>query len=136
MTVRLSNLDAHRSPVRIGWRTRIEPAWSFDLDALACAANELGLTCQVVVGCVEYPRGRWGGMYSHEQGVHRIRVRRAHTAEKASRTLWHELEHARQHEAGRTAGTSSLRGQAYMQHPDEVDARAREAEHDRLPLAR
>lgn len=114
--------------VTVGWRTRIAPTWAFDLAAIDRAADELGVRGPIHVGCAEYPRGRWGGMYSYERGIHRVRVRRAHSALEASATIWHELTHARQQTRGERddGGTRSARGAAYDLHPREQEARANE----------
>lgn len=115
---------------RVGWSTNIAPAWDFDLGAIANACEVLGVKAPVVVGCAEYPRGRWGGMHSVERGEHRIRVRRAHSAAAASRTLWHELSHAAQSDRGVEGGTAALSGAAYTNDPREREARAAERNHD------
>lgn len=119
------------SRVRVGWRTNIAPAWEFDLAAIGRACDELGVYGQVEVGCAEYPRGRWGGMYSHERDVHRVRVGRRFGAEDASRILWHELTHAAQTERGELVDT---RGPGYWEHPLEVEARGNEWRADACPL--
>lgn len=124
--------------VTIGWHTRVPPAWEFDCAAIASAARELGVRGRIEVGCAEYANGRWGGMYSYERGVHRIRVKRASRAEYATRILWHELTHAAQHERGDTAGTRALGAgtEAYRNHPKEVEARATEEANAHRPLVR
>lgn len=127
-----------QSRVRVGWRTNIAPAWEFDLAAIGRACDELGVYGDVEVGCAEYARGRWGGMYSNERGVHRVRVGRRQSASEASRTLWHELTHAAQWERGERESTQAVfRDQgsaAYADHPKEVEARANEQRADDCPL--
>ena len=127
-------------PVRVGWRTRLEPEWTFDVDAIEHAARELGVTSPVVVGAVEYRRGRWGGMHRVERGEHRISVPRWQTPEEASRVVWHELSHAAQHDRGVKGGTKAVARAygwgAYMADPREVEARDAEANHERLALVR
>lgn len=129
-----------REQVRVGWRTAVDPDWGFDLDAIRAAVRELGLREPVQVGCAEYANGRWSGMYSHDADEgHRVRIGRRLSAEQASRTLWHELAHAAQRERGSTGGTRHLARRdraAYESDWREVDARAHEANHDRLPLTR
>lgn len=99
MTVMLNNLAASRSPVRVGWRTNEPCSWTFDLDALAAAARELGIERPIVVGAI---RGRGGHRKSGQHHVgadgHRITVLSRLPADAASRTLWHELRHAEQAE--------------------------------------
>lgn len=112
--------------VRVGWRTNIAPAWEFDLAAIGRACDDLAVYGDVEVGCAEYPRGRWAGMYSYERGIHRVRVGRRLSLADASRVLWHELTHAAQTERGETVSTAHLRGVAYYAHPLEVEARANE----------
>lgn len=130
-----------RANVRVGWTTNVRPTWAFDLDAIRQACEYLGVRAPVVVGCVEWDnrRGR-GGMHSYERGEHRIKVRRASDAERASRTLWHELSHAAQHDRGVKGGTLALRKsaghEAYMNDPREVEAREAEAWHHSMPLTR
>lgn len=121
--------------VRVGWTTNIPAAWEFDTVAIARACHELGVTGEVEVGCAEYARGRWQGMYSHERGIHRVRVGRRVSVEAASRILWHELTHALQHERGEREGTTRLRGDAYRLHPKEVEARSNEYRAELEPLA-
>lgn len=134
-----------RSQVRVGWRTNVEPSWEFDLDALALAARTLGLRLPIEVGCAEYPRGRWGGMHSCERRgtsyVHRVRVRRASSANSASRLLWHELAHAAQSER---LGTDAFdreyereeRRVGYERNPFEIEAREHEPRAYDHPLVR
>lgn len=138
------NAAVTRSQVSVGWRTNIEPRWSFDLDAIRQACEFLGVRERVVVGCAEYANGRWGGMYSWDErlgGVHKIRVKRAASAEGAGRILWHELTHAAQRERdGRSAGTRTIRREqgleAYRSHPAEVEARHNESYVEDLQLTR
>lgn len=125
--------------VRVGWTTREPCAWSFDTDAIAHACDQLGVEGEVAVGCAEYANGRWGGMYSYERGVHRVRVGRRLSAEAASRVLWHELTHAAQQSRGTIVSTLAVRrdegDDAYMAHPLEVEARANEQRAFAHPLA-
>lgn len=116
--------------VRVGWTTREPCEWSFDTNAIAHACDALGVIGDVEVGCAEYARGRWAGMYSHERGVHRVRVGRRLSVDEASRVLWHELTHAAQESRGEVADTCRVRREqghaAYMAHPHEVEARENE----------
>lgn len=133
-----------RRPVRVGWGTREQAAWAFDLDALNAAARELELRWSVIVGCAEYPAGRTGGRQSNErdegQWVHKIRVRRRGGAGEASRTLWHELAHCAQAERlgvdefDRQYDAHGRKGAAYWSNPFEVEARAYEARAADRPL--
>lgn len=142
-------LNAHReaTPVRVGWRTNLPPAWDFDLDAIAQAARELALRLPVVVGCAEYRRRTSGtaGCERDEHGrwYHRIAVRRATTALAASEIIWHELAHAAQAEqvgpehfdvAYSRAG--GRKGAGYRTNPYEIEARAHERRADTHPLVR
>lgn len=140
------SLAAALEPARvsIGWHTRTPAKWDFDLRAIARACEHLGVEQPVVVGCAEYANGRWAGMYSNERGTHKIRVRRSSSAHAASRTLWHELTHAAQHERGDSLDTgisasraSRLSAQAYNELPGEAEAKYNERLHARMfPLTR
>lgn len=131
-----------RAIVSVGWTTNIAPRWSFDLDAITRACELLGVRERVVVGCAEYPNGRWGGMYTWDErlgGQHKVCIVRAATAERASRLLWHELTHAAQYERGDDTDTRRLARRdysAYRSHPAEVEARRNESNHLMYPLTR
>lgn len=129
--------------VSVGWSTREQPAFWFDVRAIERAAERLGVVGPIQVGCAEYANGRWSGMYSNERGVHKIRVRRGSSARDASRTLWHELTHAAQHSRGdnlrsgmSTSARSRLSERDYAQLPGEAEAIANERLHDELALTR
>lgn len=127
--------------VRARPRVSVQPAGSqhasyeLDVDAIRTACEQLGLTRPVVIGFSL--SARWDGLYTPNGGAHRVSVNALGSGMAASRTLWHELEHARQHESGERdpAGTTHLRGRAYRDHPNEVAARRRESMHLILPLA-
>lgn len=139
----ISLADARRpAPARVGWSTNIPPEWEVDMDALRATLCALNFRNPVVLGPVEYPRGKWGGQYRYVRtgsgAQHRISLRRCESAAETGRTLWHELCHAHQQERGTRdpRGTTRLRGAAYRQHPNEIEARQWEARHDTHPLVR
>lgn len=139
MAVSLSALPVER--VRIGWRTRLQPAWSFDLAAIERAADLLGLTRPIVVGCIEGRRNTDGRAGERAFG-HRICVRRTLSAHEASATLWHELAHAQQ--AERTPdfnreydrATHGRGHDAYLANRYEAAARRMEARAGHHPLTK
>lgn len=139
MGISLSALPTTR--VRIGWRTRVEPTWAFDLDAIERAADLLELTRPIVVGCIE-GRNNTDGRAGERVFGHRICVRRALSAHDASATLWHELAHAQQ--AERTPdfdreyerATVGRGRAAYLANKYEVAARRMEARAGHHPLTK
>lgn len=112
-------------------------AWTYDRASIERAIAELGLARPVRIYMSNGRGGRRKSGLYRDAREHLIGVRRSLSVREASRTLWHELEHARQEESGERdpRGTARLRGDAYWSHPDEIAARAREAAHDRLALA-
>jgi hypothetical protein len=97
MAVSLSALLAP-APVQTNGRCAGN-GWTVDTAAVARACERLQLRCPVRV---HVARGRGGaskwGHHRFENGTHTIGVLAGATAEVASRTLWHELEHAVQRE--------------------------------------
>lgn len=75
--------------------------WRIDEQALIRACERLGLTRPVVAHVARGRGGRskWGHHSTNERGEHVIGVLAGASAVTASRTLWHELEHACQLEA-------------------------------------
>lgn len=130
--------------VTIGWQTRIPPAWTFDLDAIGAAANELGIAWPIQVGCANYANGRWSGMHSceHDRAPHIVRVGRLLGTHDASRTIWHELKHAEQAERlgvetyDREYARYGRKGPGYRSNPFEHEARECEARATAHPLVR
>lgn len=107
---------------------------TIDLGSLDDARVWLGITSPVRI---TWTNGRGGrskaGMHMHartDRGAHDVRVVRGQSAAEISRTLWHELEHARQSE--HVAGFARM--YATNPRPWEAQAVAREREHERWPL--
>lgn len=121
--------------------------WALDTDAIAGACDTLALARPVRVHVANGRGGRSNyGLHSYEDGAHVISVLRWLPAGHASRTLWHELEHARQleHRFGcddrafcaayqHAGGGRGPRGRA---NPFEVAARERERQAASFPLVR
>lgn len=112
-------------------------SWQLDVGALADAHAFLGLERPLRVHVANGRGGRSNyGLHSYEHGAHVISVLRRISPAKASRVLWHELEHARQleHDFGCDADAFCAayqragggRGPRGRQNPFEVDARASE----------
>lgn len=109
---------------------------ALDLRAIEDACAYLRLRSPVVI---TFTNGRGGrgklGMHMgsrHADGSHDVRVTRGQSNEQASRTLWHELEHARQDET--FPNFSALYTRDAWTY--ERAAEAREQEHERWPLVR
>lgn len=93
-------------------------AWRVDKRALERAREELG-----IVGAVRVSRVRWlkdcAGAYTGRDpsGVHRIVLLGTLAADRASKVLWHELEHVRQceHEHGGSYGRFWIRYRAQLE---------------------
>lgn len=123
---------AERTNVRIGTYTTTPPAWTFDLDAIADACEQLGVRMPVVVGCARYLSGRWAGMHGFANGEHSVNVGCSLDALEASAFLWHELTHAQQRErigpnfSREYADAGGRKGPGYERNRFEVAARANE----------
>lgn len=122
------------APARIG--ACASAAWAIDERALRRACERLGLQHPVVV---HITRGRGGrrksGLHRFERGEHVLSVVAGYGAVDASRTLWHELEHAAQLEAhGRDRFDALYRAESRANGYDlnrfEVAARRAERRHD------
>lgn len=110
--------------------------WRIDADALRRACARLGLERPVTV---HVTRGRGGrskrGLHRDTNGAHVISVVNYVSAERASRTLHHELAHAAQLERmGATAFHTSYdresRERGYHRNAYEVEARHAEQRHE------
>jgi hypothetical protein len=70
---------------------------AIDKEALELARSRLGIQDPVVVSIVHYKDPDIHGRYvDHRSGKHRISLAHDNTVKQASRSLWHELVHARQ----------------------------------------
>jgi hypothetical protein len=115
--------------------------WKLDREALGRAIEHLGITDRVEVR-YRYSRERRGRCRSW-RGLHRIVVCPSQSTEEASRTLWHELQHAADYERqyrelGPAAALASdkERELPYACRPSEIRARRAEGYHDTVgPLA-
>lgn len=88
--------EAH-APRAVSMGASAPAPWRVDQDALKRACERLALSRPVVV---HVTRGRGGrskrGLHRDANGAHVISVVNYVSAERASRTLWHELAHAQQ----------------------------------------
>ncbi len=124
--------------------------WVVDDEALKTAIQTLGIT----LPCIVYKPGHFrtkSGSYYFRNGYHSLQLYAYLDPERASRVLWHELEHARQKEAGeledygaqrrakRVMSTRNMSEEAlerYYTSPAEAKAKKAEDNHDWLPLVR
>jgi hypothetical protein len=117
----------------------------------AAAIAELGLEHPVVIYKPGHLRTK-GGSHRFRKGMqfHEVKVFAYYDIDRAGQVLWHELEHARQHEAGELENVAEVKRQyrcsgvrlsaeavkRYNSMPHEAKAIAAEDNHDRLPLTR
>ena len=143
---------------RDGEQTTKPDDWVLDHEAIEEQAKRLGLKRRVIVK-KGYNRRKGGLLGSYRIGseyegreyhegalVHRIVIVARQSAAEASRTVHHELEHARQREDFEIAAARDLvkanaarqanKALPYAERPDEIDARAAESRADTYPLVK
>lgn len=117
-------------------RTNLTSTWAFDLEAIARACEHLSIRKPVSFGLRR--KLRHGGLCTIHATYCAIGIQAHFTPERASEMVWHELTHAAQDARGERCVTGEvLRTQgrdAYWRHPQEIEARANERNHDWLPL--
>jgi len=131
-------VPAGSQPIGLSCQCRQRCSWKFDLDAVREAAAALELRWPILlektdgyrtIGAHRTKRGRVVG---HDGDTyHGITVSRLLAPEQASRTLWHELEHARQAETIEHFDTRYRNGEKWR---FEAEAEERSEWHEALPL--
>jgi hypothetical protein len=142
--------------VTLQWRCRKPRTWLFDLDAIRDAGIQLGIRNPISLGVVEAGGRQWTTNGTHRVEkmrlpdgssgpVHKLTVRRTCSPRQASRTIWHELAHAKQAEdhgdperfyEESYSRHGVMRTRAYATNPFEIDARDHEDFDDDLHLVK